>query len=73
VPQGLECPEAAEKGRQKMDYLTITFVLIAILYLLSIEWKELADKLKAGGWFFILVYVVMGIAIFKFFMGGAGH
>ena len=56
-----------------MDYLTITFVLIAILYLLSIEWKELADKLKAGAWFFILVYVVMGIAIFKFFMGGAGH
>ncbi|NOZ13114.1 MAG: hypothetical protein GXO69_05630 [Acidobacteria bacterium] len=56
-----------------MDYLTVTFVLIAILYLFSIEWKELALKLKAGGWFFVLVYVVMGIAIFKFFTGGAGH
>ncbi|GEM_PF-1827120 len=56
-----------------MNYLTITFVVIAILYLLSIEWKELAKNLKAGGWFFVLAYLVMGIAIFKFFTGGAGH
>ncbi|NOY24151.1 MAG: hypothetical protein GXO70_11670 [Acidobacteria bacterium] len=56
-----------------MDYLTITFILIAILYLLSIEWKELAHNLKAGGWFFVFVYIVMGIAIFKFFTGGVGH
>ncbi len=56
-----------------MDYLTITFVLIVILYLLSIEWKDLADNLKAGGWFFVLLYVVMGIGIFKFFTGGAGY
>ncbi len=56
-----------------MDYLTITFALIVVLYLMSIEWKELGRRLKAGGWFFVLVYVVMGIAIFKFFTGGIGH
>ena len=56
-----------------MTYLHITIIFVLILYLFSIDWKELGRNLKAGAWFFILVYAVMGIAIFKFFTEGSGH
>jgi len=56
-----------------MNYLTVTLVLVLLLYLFSVDWKELGRVLKEGAWFFILVYALLGVTIVKLFQGGAGH
>lgn len=56
-----------------MTYITVTLALVLILYLFSVDWRELGRTLKQGGWFFIVVYALMGITIVKLIREGIGH
>ncbi len=56
-----------------MGYVELTLLFLLILYVFAIDWKSFFEHVKQGAWFFILVYFLLGVAIFKFFVHGTGH
>ncbi len=49
-------------------------ILVTLAYLVFfVDWKELGDILKQGGWAAVAVYVLVGIAIASTFGGQAVH
>ena len=52
-----------------MDGMSIALLLGCVLFAACIDWKELTRVFRDGGWFVVLVYVVIGIALVKLVQG----
>ncbi|PLY03275.1 MAG: hypothetical protein C0624_07115 [Desulfuromonas sp.] len=49
-------------------------ILVALIYLvLFVDWKEMSEVLKQGGWAAVAVYVVVGIFVASALGGEAVH
>jgi len=49
-------------------------IIVALIYLvLFVDWKEMGEVLKQGGWAAVAVYVIVGIAIASSFGGEVAH
>ena len=55
-----------------MDGVTITLVLVLLVYAACVDWKELSGVLKEGGWFAVFFYVLLGIALVMLVQGAIG-
>lgn len=52
-----------------MSGVTILLLFCLALYLVCIDWKALGGVLREGGWFAVLVYVVLSIALVQVVAG----
>jgi len=49
-------------------------IIVALIYLvLFVDWKEMGEVLKQGGWAAVAVYVVVGLFIASTLGGEAAH